>query len=230
LLGDETGETWLRDFTRRNPQVVLAFVTGRYAWSVRELVKQGRLPQPSFICCDVGTEIIDCRDPQNQIGMRYTARVAPGWDLETIYRLGEGEGVTRQEFEDGQPRFQAGFYYDGKESTLSAFRQRLQRLTDHQVLASYGEYIDVLPVTLGKGKAVQHLQEALALEWEQVVVAGDAGNDRSMFEVGFQGIVPANALDELKQIANQPWHYHSPFPAALGVRDGLIYFKLPCDA
>ncbi len=229
LLGDAVGEAWLLGFAERNPNVILAFVTGRYAWSVQELVSQGRLPQPHYICCDVGTEIIDCQDPQNRIGARYAAQVASDWDLEKIYQLGEREGVDRQEFEQGQPRFQAGFYYDGKQETLLAFSKRLRGLPPCQVLPSYGKYIDVLPLVLGKGNAVCFLQKELSLDWKQVVVAGDAGNDRQMFEVGFQGIVPANALEELKEYAQQPWHYHSPFPAALGVRDGLQFFDLPCE-
>ncbi len=58
----------------------------------------------------------------------------------------------------------------------------------------------------------------------QIVVAGDSGNDRQMFETGLRGIVPVNALDELKVLACQDWHYHSPYPAALGVLDGLRHF------
>jgi hypothetical protein len=45
-----------------------------------------------------------------------------------------------------------------------------------------------------------------------------------MFETGFKGILPANALNELKSAAHRPWHYRSPFPAARGVLDGLCHF------
>jgi hypothetical protein len=45
-----------------------------------------------------------------------------------------------------------------------------------------------------------------------------------MFETDFKGILPANALEELKTVACQPWHYYSPFPAAHGVQDGLRHF------
>jgi hydroxymethylpyrimidine pyrophosphatase-like HAD family hydrolase len=57
-----------------------------------------------------------------------------------------------------------------------------------------------------------------------VAVAGDSGNDRQMFETEYKGIVPVNALDELKALASKPWHYHSPYPAARGVLDGLRHF------
>jgi hydroxymethylpyrimidine pyrophosphatase-like HAD family hydrolase len=97
-------------------------------------------------------------------------------------------------------------------------------LNHFHIIASYGEYIDVLPNPMGKGKAVEFLQRELGIKSERVVVAGDSGNDREMFETGFKGIVPANALDELKAVARHPWHYQSPLPAGLGVLDGLCHF------
>ena len=82
----------------------------------------------------------------------------------------------------------------------------------------------MLPAPLGKGKVVQFLQQELDLDPARVVVAGDAGNDLEMFETGFQGILPVNALEELRSAACQPWHYHSPLLAGRGVIDGLLHF------
>ena len=225
LLGDEEDERILRRFVaRHHEQVTLAYITGRYRHSVLELIETGRLPRPRFICSDVGTEILDLDDPRNTIGQAYAARVHPDWDLDEIYRLGVGTGITRQEFDQGQPRFQAGFYWDTQPATLAAFKERLSGLEGLYIQTSYTTYLDVLPATLGKGSAVRFLREQLGYSTDQVVVAGDAGNDRQMFETEFRGIVPINALDELKTLARQPWHYHSPQPVARGVIDGLRYF------
>jgi hydroxymethylpyrimidine pyrophosphatase-like HAD family hydrolase len=225
LLGDESGEEQFRQFVvRQNGQFCLAYITGRYRHSVMQLINEGRLPRPRFICSEVGTELLDLDDPANRLGEAYAMRAQNGWDLDEIYRLGMGEGVTRQEFDEGQPRFQAGFYWDARPETLRAFYKRLSTLEGVSIQASYDTYIDVLPARLGKGQAALFLQQELGFEREQVVVAGDSGNDRQMFETGFKGIVPANALDELKLLARQPWHYHSPHPAACGVLDGLREF------
>lgn len=225
LLGDEEDVRQLRLFvSRHHERLTLAYVTGRYPHSVLELIASGRLPRPRFICSDVGTEILDLDDPRNAIGQAYAAQVPSTWNLDEIYRLGIGEGITRQEFEAGQPRFQAGFYWNTHPETLAAFRERLSGLEGLYIQTSYTTYIDVLPAVLGKGRAVGFLREQLAYSPDQVVVAGDAGNDRQMFETEFRGIVPANALDELKALARQPWHYHSPRPVARGVIDGLFHF------
>ena len=225
MLGDEVGETALKAFTRNHRKsFLLAYVTGRYQWSVEKLVDEGRLPRPDFICSNVGTEIATLDDPENRIGQKYTAQVGPKWDLETIYNLGEGDGISRQDFGESQPPFQAGFDWDGQPRTLEAFRSRLAHMDHFHILPSYGEYIDVLPGPLGKGKAVKFLQQELGLASERVVVAGDSGNDREMFETEFRCVLPVNALDELKAIARSPRHYQSTLPAGRGVLDGLCHF------
>lgn len=227
LLGDEAGEAALKDlFENAAGQAKLALITGRSLPTIEPLIQQGRLPQPDYICADVGTELFDCHDAHNRLGQVYTARVAQNWDLKQIYRLGVGEGVSIQDFPHGQPRFQAGFYWDGQPETLLAFRQRLAPLPGCLIYPSYDYYIDVLPAALGKGQAALFLQQHLGLTAAQVLVAGDTGNDRQMFETGLPGVVPANALNELKLAAFQPWHYHSPFSHAFGVLDGLKHFGL----
>jgi len=225
LLGDEDGERLLKDFVDSAPNgFFLAYVTGRYRQSVERAITEGRLPRPDFICSDVGTAIFALDDPSQALGKKYAARVGPEWDLETIYALGEGEGIRRQAFGADQPPFQAGFFWDGAPGTLAAFRSRLQGMDHFHILDSFGEYIDVLPGPLGKGKAVEFLQEQLGLSSERVVVAGDSGNDREMFATRFRGILPANALDELKAIADPSRHYQSHLPAGQGVLDGLCHF------
>ncbi len=225
LLGDEEGQVALKRLAELFRQSFrLAYITGRYEWSVLRVIEEGFLPRPDFICSNVGTDLLDLGDPENCIGQKYAAQVGPEWDLETIYRLGEGDGIRRQDFTEGQPPFQVGFFWDGNPQTLEDFRTRLASLDHFHILASYSEYIDVLPNPLGKGKAVEFLQKELDLDPERVVVAGDSGNDREMFETQFKGIVPVNALEELKAIAHQPRHYQSPFPAGRGVLDGLCHF------
>lgn len=225
LLGDPLGEAWLRAIRAGAAgDFLLAFVTGRDFREAMQPVDEGRLPCPDFICGDVGTEIRDLSDPRNAIGEKYAAQAEPGWNPESIFALGEGEGVRRQATVEGQSRFKVGFDWDGQPHTLEAFYRRTTGLEGCRFLPSHGQFIDVLPGWLGKGKAVAFLQAELGLDARRVVVAGDSGNDREMFETGYQGILPANVLEELKTSAGRPWHYFSALPAGRGVLDGLRHF------
>jgi sucrose-6-phosphatase len=225
LLGDETGEALLHEFIAdQDGLVTLAYITGRARSSVLNLIEGGSLPRPRFICGEVGTEIFDMDDPDNVIGEAYAAQAASNWDVEEIYKLGLGDGIRPQVFEQGQPRFQAGFHWDASDDSLRMFTDRFSHVDHVYIQPSYNEFIDVFPASLGKGSAARFLQQQLGLTREQVVIAGDSGNDRQMFETEFKGIIPVNAFDELKAIARQPWHYHSPYPAARGVFDGLRHF------
>ena len=224
LLGDEDGELALKTFRLEYPaSCILAAVTGRTLSSVESLVLAGRLPRPEYIGSAVGTELMACNDEKNALGGKYAAQASKEWKLEEIYAAGEGKGVARQEFPEGQPLYQAGFRWNGEQEALAAFRDRLSGQKCH-ILASSGQYIDVLPDGLGKGELARFLQGELGIETDRVVVAGDSGNDCEMFETAFKGIVPSNALDELKSMARQCRHYHSPYPAARGVIDGLCRF------
>jgi hydroxymethylpyrimidine pyrophosphatase-like HAD family hydrolase len=227
LLGDEEAQSAFGALVQSHRKnFYLALISGRSLISIQALVGEKCLPPPSFIGSAVGSELLDCNDPANRLGQKYAARVSPDWDLEAIYAIGEGEGVRRQTFEAGQPRFQAGFDWDGQPNTLISFQRRLAQLPDCHILPSSGRYIDVFPEFIGKGEMVCFLQQQLDVDPARVVVAGDTGNDREMFETGFKGIIPANALEELKAAAIQPWHYHSGLPFARGVLDGLRHFGL----
>jgi sucrose-6F-phosphate phosphohydrolase len=225
LLGDEQGMGLLKSLVETHRRSFrLAYVTGRYLHSVRQLVEEGHLPAPDYVCSNVGTDIFSWNDPENTIGRKYAARISPDWSLDKIYARGVGPGVWLQDFGEDQPPFQAGFFWDGLPESLEAFRRRLANHGGLRILPSYGEFIDILPLGFGKGEAVIFLQQELGLDPQRVVVAGDSGNDAEMFLTGFQGILPANALEELKAVASQPWHYQSPYAAARGVLDGLLHF------
>jgi hydroxymethylpyrimidine pyrophosphatase-like HAD family hydrolase len=227
LLGDEEGLAALRALVRAFPDsVLLAVISGRSRASIQALIADGILPPPRFIGSAVGSELLDCADPENRLGEKYAARAEADWSVESVYSLGEGEGMRRQAFPEGQPRFQAGFDWDGRPATLAALRHRLAPLQRCRIVPSQDRFVDVFPEGFGKGELARFLQSRLGVHPERTVVAGDSGNDREMFETGFRGIVPVNALDELKRAADRPRHYHSPWPSARGVIDGLRHFGL----
>jgi hydroxymethylpyrimidine pyrophosphatase-like HAD family hydrolase len=97
------------------------------------------------------------------------------------------------------------------------------------VIWSSGRDLDIIPALAGKGRAIQYLIQFLALDSHKVIVAGDSGNDQTMFDEFKLGIVVANAQPELKRLANkgsQSGIYFADQPYAAGVEEGLHYFGL----
>lgn len=228
LLGDENGEACLRELAKAQRNAfILAYISGRSRTSLLRLIDEGRLPKPDYICGDVGTDLVDLGDPYNAIGKRFISQVGREWDLEAIYSIGEGPGISRQDFPesiDRPPPFHAGFHWNSDPEDLKAFYERMKGQRGINIFPAMKVYIDVIPVPLGKGGTVSFLQQELGIDKERVVVAGDSGNDIQMFQTGFKGILPSNALDELKAAAVHGWHYQSRWPATAGVMDGLDYF------
>ncbi len=226
-LCDDTHEkSWLGSFVREYPQsIFLAYMTGRSLPSVETLIHTGVLPPPHYVCSHVGTELFDYRDGDVAVNTLFTAQVnCDYWQLEKIYTCGAGEGIQRQTFTNGQPPFHAGFFWDGENDTLKAFRDRLAWCKGCSIVVSHERFIDIIPDVLGKGNAVSFLKNELSLSSENIVVAGDSGNDSSMFDTPFKAIVPANAYPELRSKADKAWHYHSAFETGKGILDGLCRF------
>lgn len=61
------------------------------------------------------------------------------------------------------------------------------------------QWLELLPATAGKAKAVQMLKEKLGCD--RLVCFGDGKNDISMFEISDECYAMANGVDELKAIA-----------------------------
>jgi hydroxymethylpyrimidine pyrophosphatase-like HAD family hydrolase len=71
------------------------------------------------------------------------------------------------------------------------------------------------------------LVEHAGLDADRVIVAGDTGNDATMFEEFDRGIVVANAKPELAQFAETLGSgrvYCAEQPFAAGVEEGLVHY------
>ena len=89
-------------------------------------------------------------------------------------------------------------------------------------------HIDFLPVNAGKGEATKFIAQALGFGLSQTVVAGDSGNDITMFEVPeINGILVGNSKAELVEWCSAhpcQSRYHARQAYALGVLEGLAHY------
>ncbi|GHV96854.1 haloacid dehalogenase [Lactobacillus nasalidis] len=73
----------------------------------------------------------------------------------------------------------------------------------YAVVRSWPEVVEVGSLAASKGYAVSELASRLGLSNSEVMVFGDQGNDRSMFEIpDFNRVAMGNAIDEIKELAD----------------------------
>jgi Cof subfamily protein (haloacid dehalogenase superfamily) len=62
--------------------------------------------------------------------------------------------------------------------------------------------LEVIPRSINKAKGLQYVTEYYQIPSEKVIAFGDQTNDFEMIEFAGHGIAMGNALEELKQVAN----------------------------
>jgi HAD superfamily hydrolase (TIGR01484 family) len=87
---------------------------------------------------------------------------------------------------------------------------------------AHDNYLDIAPYNGAKGGAVQHLIQQWGLPTARVVAAGDSGNDLSMLNRDWRGIVVGNGHGQLAALRALPQVYFARNRYAAGVHEGLL--------
>ena len=190
------------------PHVALAYVTGRHFALALEGIRAAGLPDPSFLAGDVGTTI----HVRSGAGWRrdesYRARMQEalgGVRMEDLRTRLEGLGLDLQA-PDRQAEFKLSFTFDAHRGEADVEAQVLDRIAGEAVRtvvsrdAEKGEgLLDLLPAGVAKDTAVRHLRDRLGITDDDVLFAGDSGNDRDALLGGWHAVLVGNAADDLRR-------------------------------
>ncbi|MEX2044113.1 MAG: HAD-IIB family hydrolase [Opitutus sp.] len=204
---------------------LLVYATGRSCADTRKLIAGKLLPQADYIIGGVGTEIFDPRG-KLQAG-DFATQFGEGWDLGKIEAIMRTvPGIERQPPEFLHPYKSSWYWERADRSQLAELEQQLHDTGLHvNMVYSSLRYLDVLPLRGNKGNALQWLCGLLDIALGGVVVAGDTGNDSSMFLLpGVRGIVVENAQPELFEAVVKLPVFVSRQVMADGVLEGLKHF------
>jgi sucrose-phosphate synthase len=92
------------------------------------------------------------------------------------------------------------------------------------VVFSLGMYLDIIPVRAGSDLAMRHLLYRWGFAPEQVLVAGDSGNDEGMLKGRTLGVVVGNYSSELEKLRSWPRIYFAQGQHARGILEGIEYY------
>lgn len=233
------------DALNHQPELALAYVTGRDLQRALTGIVQWRLPEPNWLICDVGTSLYhpDGDDGEWVLDPHYREEMGTRFGGHTAIDVAEAlRGYPEQEA-SRQTEFKRSYVFqieDEPKQQLPEIEQKL-RATGIRAELVYstdvytGEaFLDVLPAGVAKDYAVHFLRNHLKLDANQLVYAGDSGNDEHAFRSGIHGIVVANAdpalITSLKKWAEENGHHNRLFfasqPFIAGVHEGCRHFGL----
>jgi HAD superfamily hydrolase (TIGR01484 family) len=222
--------------------LMLAYVTGRHLSLAQAGIAEIGLPPPSWFVCDVGTSVYRRKDGsfEPDEGYRRAMKAAFGGlrGDEVRTAVGTLEGVTLQENEK-QGEFKVSYYTRGRpdpfvhavRSRLDAARAKVNLVTSYDSVSKRG-LLDVLPAGVAKDYAVRYLHDHAGVDEQNLVYAGDSGNDRAAMLAGYRVIVVGNADAALKEdlraesaaAGTSTRIYFARYPYARGVLEGLRHF------
>ena len=222
LGGSEHERRALYDHLAARDDVMLVFVTGRDVDFIAKLIETPGMPRPRYIVGDIGTSVFDGQTLEPVAELE--APIASRWANANarVMALLDGEPGLRLQ----STPFRHRVSYDYDPATLSPRTVAKVEVCGFDCLLSADRFFDVLPRGVSKGPTLIQLVEALGLDRESVLVAGDTMNDLSLFQTGFKGVAVGNSEPRLKAaVSRLPNVYCSPSPGAAGIADAIRHFN-----
>ena len=220
LAGDPENRLKLYQLISTHPDLILIYVTGRGLESVLPLLADPTLPQPDYIICDVGCTVVEGATQQPIIEIQ--AEIEKRWPGEHVVEdiMAAFEGLSRQEV----PQERRCSFLCEPDAVTDEVRVAVDELSC-DLLYSAGQYLDVLPPGVNKGRTLRDLVDHLGADPENVLVAGDTLNDLSMYEQGFIGVCVGESepalLDATESRARV---YHATLSGCGGILEAIGHF------
>lgn len=219
----------------------LCLVTGRSFELVVDAISRFSLPNPKFIISGVGTEIHEFVDGSYLVLEGYQNELLDSIKLASLQELQKKinhiNGLVKQE---QQNQSNVKLSYDGvlveeeniKNELKTALGDYLNRV---QIVISRDHnrqclLVDLLPSKAGKLNALRFLSNSRNYNSENIIYAGDSGNDLDVFLSEIKSIVVANTDDvtknNIKGAKAEGGCYFSEGEVMSGVLEGLKFFGL----
>lgn len=225
LLGHKQGLKELERWLGENPQCLFVVATGRAAEQALAHLEAWGAPRPDFLIADVGSSIyrFDKRGDLEEI-RDWQDELNEGWQRELCQKVLDAHPELTLQPEHNQSPYKLSYFIQGSRPVrLSVERMLVAAGLDARVVCSHGNLLDVLPSNGGKSGAVAFIRRYFNMDRQQVVAAGDAGNDLDLLQEAGFGIVVANHTPELATLAGYEHIYWARSDCAAGVLEGLVH-------
>jgi sucrose-phosphate synthase len=205
--------------------VGFAVATGRTIESAYNVLEKNGIPYPDIIISSVGSEIYYNFRGKLFYSKGWHAHLDNQWKRNKIVKLLSGFKHLEYQEEINQREFKISYYTSEIPGYVDKVKNVLIRnKLKANVIFSHGQYLDVLPYRASKGKAIRYLAYRWNIPFENILVAGDSGNDTEMLKGELLGVVVANYSKELEMLRGQKRIYFAKSKYAAGIIDGIEYY------
>lgn len=231
LIGDgDSLAAFLQAMQVHRKSIIFGIATGRRLDDALATLRQHNIPQPDVLISGQGTEIHYA--PNLTVDAVWARHINHLWSRQMVSDiLKEIPGLVMQP-KNYQSAFKISYYIDPAVADIQEIRQALLRNEQAvNVVFSFGQFLDVLPVRASKGLALRWCAEQLGFPLESTLVAGVTGADADMLRGNTLGTVVDNRhLAELSGLANIEKIYFAKKPHAAGILEAMDHYKFFADA
>ena len=223
LVGDrEALEELLAWLEAHRDQIAFGIATGRVLERTSTVLEQWNVPQPDVLITAVGSEIHYGR-PELVSDRNWARTIDYRWDTLSLREcLADVPGIRLQPEHD-QREFKLSYFVDPFEwPGARELRKRIKEWgLSASLIYSHHEFLDLLPVRASKGRAIQYLARRWGFGMDEVLVAGDSGNDADMLRSGALGLVVKNHSSELRYLRGRERIHFAETAYARGILEGI---------
>lgn len=228
LIGDDEA---LRDFIEamENTRDTVGFgvATGRSLELVEEILKEKDIPTPDVIISSVGTEIYYGPELENlSMDSGWRAHISYQWKPDRIKEVLDQFDFLRPQKRDAERDFKISYNMDPNDDHLALIHQKLvENKLRYQLIYSHGAYLDILPQRASKGRAIKYLGNKWDITPENILVAGDSGNDYEMLYGKRMAVVVGNHSPEIESLRGNRRVYFANSNYAAGILEGVRHYR-----
>lgn len=223
LLGNPQAlTTFIKALQVNRKCVLFGIATGRRLDSALQALKKHRIPMPNVLVTSLGTEIH--YNPNLVPDAAWERHIDYLWNPRVIRRTLKGlEGMKLQPRVE-QSRYKISYYIDPQ---IAPSIQHINKLLHQEgqaanVVLSFGQFLDIIPVRASKGLALRWVAERHEIPLDRILAAGGSGADEDMMRGNMLAVVVANRHnEELSDLVHVEEIFFASRPYAEGILEAI---------
>jgi sucrose-phosphate synthase len=206
-------------------EAAFGIATGRRLDAALSALRKLDLPEPDILISGGGTRIHYA--PSLAEDHAWTRHIDRQWTPHAVRRVLDALPGLEPQPRDRQSRFKISYFIDpGVAPSVEEINALLYREDlSVNVIASFGQFLDVLPIRASKGLALRHATMHWGIPTERVLAAGGSGADEDMMRGNTLAVVVSNRHgEELSQLTDVERVYYANGRGAAGILEALEHY------